>query len=141
MLPCNKIRGLVGPFWSVCQITARGWRAIQGPQRIQGNVLVGGQEGSPPPRINIYNYSFSKPTVYWLYVVNIRVFFFTFFRYIMFTMTYWYGISRNFSKDLILALFAMLFSSLKLYITKNTACLEIMHFIIWLIEIAKNTTR
>ena len=37
-----------------------------------------------------------------------------------------YRISRNFSEDLILALLARLFSSLKLCIANNTSCLEIM---------------
>ena len=40
--------------------------------------------------------------------------------------TLWYHISRNFSKDLILALLVRLFSSLKLCIANNTSCLEIM---------------
>ena len=78
-----KFRGVVRPFLIVRKITARGWRAK--PRKLMDF-----------SRFDDLQNSFSEPTVYWHYVVNIL--FLDLFQ-IHDSMTYWFSIQYSSSGD------------------------------------------
>ena len=104
--PLCPTRGVAGPFWRVRKFTARGLGPLMAPIGSRAKARWGGGGGGSPleahgfSKIWLYTQnSFSKPTVYWHYVVNI-VFLNLFQVHVHHdTMKYWFSIQYTSPDD------------------------------------------